>query len=102
MRQLGVRFVETSELDERAAERDARGEVVGMVRKAGAADADGLVVIARAAALLGELRKSNRRRVRLDPASEFEKSWVIPVTRLSTARSSLPEAVARPAERRSR
>ncbi len=30
-----------------------------------------------AAALLGQLRKSNRRRVRLDPASQFEQSWVV-------------------------
>ena len=75
--QLGVRFVETSELDQRAAERDACGEIVGMICEAGAADADGLVVIAGAAALLGELRKSNRRRVRLDPASQFEQSWVV-------------------------
>ena len=48
-----------------------------MIREAGAADADGFVVVARAAALLRQLRKSNRRRVRLDPASKFENAWIV-------------------------
>ena len=66
-----------SELDQGAAERDPRGEVVGMVREAGAADGDGLVVGAVAAQLFRELRKSNRRRVRLDPASKVEDSRIV-------------------------
>ena len=66
-----------AELDQGAAERDARGEIAGVIGEAGAADADGFVVVAGAAALLGELRKSNRRRVRLDPASQFEDSWIV-------------------------
>ena len=48
-----------------------------MMCEAGAADADGFIVVAGAAAFFGELRKSNRRRVRLDPASQFEQSWVV-------------------------
>ena len=47
------------------------------MREPGAADRDRFIVGAGAAALFGELRKSNRRRVRLDPASKFEQSWIV-------------------------
>ena len=79
-RQLGLRLVEMSELGERAAEGDAGREIIGVIREAGAADAHGLFVFAGAAALFSELRKSNRRRVRLDPASQFEKRGLSPLT----------------------
>lgn len=46
------------------------------MREAGAADVYRLIVIAGAAAFFSELRKSNRRRVRLDPASQFDNSCV--------------------------
>ena len=75
--ELRLRFFQASELDQGAAERDACREVVGVICEAGAADADGFVVGAGAAALFCELRKSHRRRVRLDPASQFQKSWVV-------------------------
>ena len=45
--------------------------------QAGAANARPLHRYRRAAALFGELRKSNRRRVRLDPASQLEQSWIV-------------------------
>ncbi len=75
--QFGERLVEAVELDEGAAQRDAGGEVIGMVREAGAADLDGFVVGAVAAQLFRELRKRHRRRVRLDPASEVEESRIV-------------------------
>jgi len=42
-----------------------------VIRQAREADRDRFVILAGAAALFGELRKSNRRRVRLDPASQL-------------------------------
>lgn len=68
--QLGLRLVQLVELDERAAERDARGEITGMNGEAGAGHRDRLFVCAGAAALLGELREGDRRRVFLNPASK--------------------------------
>lgn len=48
-----------------------------MKRETGAANADRFVGVAGAAALLRQLRKGNRRRVRLDPAPQLENAWVI-------------------------
>ena len=50
------------------------------------ADRNRFVGLAGAAAHFGELRKSNRRRVRLDPASQLLQSWIVPVTPYSKAR----------------
>jgi hypothetical protein len=68
--QFGLRLVELIELDERAPERDARGEVPGVNGEARARDRDALFERARAAAFLGELGERDRRRVLLDPASK--------------------------------
>ncbi len=55
------------------------------MREAGAADIYRLIVIAGAPAFFSELRKSNRRRVRLDPASQFDNSLSCSVTRRSSS-----------------
>ena len=47
------------------------------MREAGAADADRFVGVASAAALLRQLREGDRRRVGLDPASQFKDSWMV-------------------------
>ena len=75
--QLGEGVVKSIELDERAAERDPRRQVVRMMNEAGAADAHRFFVRAGAPALFSELRKNNRRRVRLDPASKLENVWLV-------------------------
>ena len=75
--QLGEGVVKFIELDERAAERHPRRQVVRMMNEAGAADADRFFVRAGAPALFSELRKNNRRRVRLDPASKLENAWLV-------------------------
>jgi hypothetical protein len=46
-------------------------------RQASLAHCDGLVQITDAAVLFGKLRKSNRRRIPLDPASEIVDAWVV-------------------------
>lgn len=48
-----------------------------MDREPGAADFDRLLDLAGAAALLGKLRKRNRRRVLLDPASKIFDPLVV-------------------------
>ena len=48
-----------------------------MMDEACPADGDGFIVLTDAPAFLGELRKSNRRRVRLDPASKSFKTRTI-------------------------
>ena len=70
--ELELPFVELTELDERAAEGDARREVSGMNREAGPAGVDRfLMYFSGPPALFGELGKSNRRRILLDPASQI-------------------------------
>ena len=64
-------FVEASHFDQRAPERHPRGQIGRMLVETGPGDFDGLFVLAGAAVLFGELRKRNRRRVLLDPASKF-------------------------------
>ena len=75
--QLRTRVVQASELAQRAAERDARGEIAWMVCESGDADRDRFIGLAGAAALFGELGKSNRRRIHLDPASKLQQPWII-------------------------
>jgi hypothetical protein len=70
-------FIELAELGQRAAQGDARGQIIGMMRQAGAADVDRFLVVAGAPVFFSELRKSHRRRVRLDPASKIEHSWIV-------------------------
>jgi hypothetical protein len=69
-RQFRERVVELSKVEQRAAERGARGEILGMDRHTGAADAHGFRRAAGAAELFGERRKRQRRRILLDPAPQ--------------------------------
>lgn len=75
--QLGEGVVKFIELDERAAERNPRCQVVRMMNEAGAADANRFFVRAGAPALFSELRENQRRRVLLDPASKLENAWFV-------------------------
>ena len=52
-------------------ERHARREIFRVSREAGAAIAHRLVIAAETAVFFSQLRKSNRRRILLDPASKF-------------------------------
>ena len=72
--ELLLRVLVLVELDERASESYARGQISRVRRQARAADIRGFVKHRRAAVLFRELRKSNRRRVLLDPSSEIFKT----------------------------
>jgi hypothetical protein len=67
---------EATELEERPTQRDPGGQIRRMLRETGLADPDGLFTVASPPAFLGELRKSNRRRILLDPASKVLDSRV--------------------------
>ena len=54
-----------------ASERHAGGEIRGMTLETDTAGFDRLLVVTDAAVFLREGRERNRRRVRLDPASQF-------------------------------
>src|SRR5262245_5511914 len=69
--QLAAGAVVLAHLDERAAERHTRREVRRVPVQPGAARLDRVFIASDAAELLRECRKRNRRRVRLDPASQF-------------------------------
>ena len=69
--EFGCGFVEPIDFEQRAAERDARREIRGMLLQTRPGNLDRLVVLADATMLFGELRKGNRRRILLDPASKF-------------------------------
>ena len=71
VRQLREGLVEPVQFDEGAAEGDAGGQGFRMVLQAGAAHPHGFVVLAFAPEFLRQLGKRQRRRVGLDPASEF-------------------------------
>ena len=75
--QLLERVVGLVQLDERASERDASGEIAGMNGEAGAAHLDRFFVAAGAPAFFGELRKRNRRRILLDPASKIVNPLIL-------------------------
>ena len=68
--ELALRFVEVVQFEEGAAEGDAGREVSGMTGEAGAADVHRFLQLPCPAALFGELRESDRRRILLDPASK--------------------------------
>ena len=64
-------LVEPAKLRQGAAERHVRGDIEGMLFEACAAKTHGLVIVTGAAMLFRELRKRNRRRILLNPASKF-------------------------------
>src|SRR5207249_2937320 len=69
--ELAFGAVEVLQLDERAAERDARRDVARMLAETGAADVDGFLEAAGAPQLLGELRKRDRRRILLQASAKI-------------------------------
>ena len=75
--QLGLRRVEIVHLEQRATQRHAGGEIPWMDGKPGSAGCDRVFVAASPPVLFGELRKRNRRRVLLDPASKFFNTWIV-------------------------
>jgi len=75
--QLGERVIELIELDEGAPERDARGEIARVDRETGAAGVDSFLTLPGAPQFFGELRKCNRRRILLDPASKIVDALVV-------------------------
>src|SRR5437868_1943834 len=75
--QLGERVIELIELDEGAPERDARGKIARVDRETGAAGVDSFLTLPGAPQFFGELRKCNRRRILLDPASKIVDALVV-------------------------
>jgi hypothetical protein len=69
--ELGPRLLVLADLEERPAERHAGRQVGRVPLEAGAADGDRLLAPPGAAVLFREGRKRNRRRIHLDPASQF-------------------------------
>ena len=63
--------VELADLDQGAAERDARGDVRRVPQQSRAAGLDRFGEHSEAPVLLGERGEGNRRRVPLDPALQF-------------------------------
>ena len=64
-------FVEPPELEQCPTQRHPCGEIGRVLLKAGSRDFDRLFEIACSPVLFRELRKRNRRRILLDPASQF-------------------------------
>ena len=75
--ELALRIFELIQLEEGASERNACGKVAGVYREAGAAGLDRFLELAGPPELLGELRKSNRRRILLDPASKVFDTRIV-------------------------
>ena len=75
--QLCLGAVEIVDLDEGAAKRHACREIAGMDREPGAAGGDGVFVAAGPSIFFGQLCKSNRRRIRLDPASKLLDARIV-------------------------
>jgi hypothetical protein len=76
-KKLGARFLQPIELEERPAQCDACRQVGGMLRKARLAHTNGFCEVPCPPVLLGKLRKSNRRRILLDPASKIFNPGVV-------------------------
>ena len=76
-KKLGARILEATQFKESATERNPRRQIRRMLGEAGLADSDSLFAVARPPVLLCKLRKSNRRRILLDPASKVPDSRVI-------------------------
>lgn len=69
--ELVARFVVTADLEEGAAQGDASRQVRGMSLKPRPARRNRVVEVTGAAVFLGQGREGDRRRIRLDPASQF-------------------------------
>jgi len=75
--ELGARLLEPAKLEESPSECDARGQKRRMLDEAGLANPDRFLAIAGAPVFLGKLRKRNRRRIPLNPASKVFNPWVV-------------------------
>ena len=75
--ELALGAIEIAELDEGAAQRDAGREITRMEGEAGAARRHRVPMLPGAPVFLGKLRKRNRRRVLLDPASKVFNPWIV-------------------------
>jgi hypothetical protein len=76
-KELRPRFFEPTELEESPSERDTCRDIRGMLGKTGLANPDSFLAVASAPVLLGKLRKRNRRRIFLNPASKVFNPWVV-------------------------
>jgi len=74
---LRTRFVETAEFKEGAAECHSGREIRWMLCEARLTHPDGCFAVSRAPVFLGQLRKRNRRRILLDPASKIFNPRVV-------------------------
>ena len=70
-------LIDPAELHERPAKGNPRRHIRGMLHQASATHANGFVVVPGTSVFLGELRKRNRRRILLDPASKFFNPRVV-------------------------
>jgi hypothetical protein len=75
--ELVDRFVIPPHFEQRTAKRDSSGEISRVLRETIPTDANGVLELARTPMLFGELRKRNRRRILLDPASKFFNARVV-------------------------
>ena len=75
--ELADRFVVPPHFEQRTAKRDASGEIGRVLSEAGPADANRVLELARTPMLFRKLRKRNRRRILLDPASKFFNPRII-------------------------
>ena len=75
--ELRLRRVELVNLEECPPERDARGKIPGMDGETGSAGVNRIFIQPGAAVLFGELRKRNRRRILLDPASKLFYAGIV-------------------------
>ena len=75
--QFGASFRKAADLDERPAQCDVSGKVGRMSNETGRARLDRFSESPGAAIFLGQRRKGNRRRVRLDPAFQFLDAWTV-------------------------
>jgi hypothetical protein len=75
--ELALRRFELIQLEQRAAERDACGKIAGVYRETGAARLDRFFELTRPPEFLRELRKRNRRRILLDPASKVVDALIV-------------------------
>jgi hypothetical protein len=76
-RELIGRFVEQPDFNQRPTEGDARRQIPGMACQSAPAVLDRLVILTRSTIFLGQLCERDRRRVRVDPTSEFSNARAI-------------------------
>ena len=76
-KEFGPRLLITTEFKQGAAQRHSGGQIGGMPGQPRLADSDGFLAVASPSILFRKLRKSNRRRVLLNPASKIPNPRVI-------------------------